>query len=792
MRLQILKGFRDLKRKKIRSIPIIIVIILGGMVVGMYADFYIAWAEVERTSWVDHRYHHLLLTVNPMAEANLTKLVNQAKENTGLNPYFEIRTFIEADVVELNGLTNPSVTAYLYAVNSSRELEVDKLYYHRGTPLFDSTTPNVAVTDKTTAELNDWELGEILSVSTSRGSFNLTNIGLVDSPEYMLEPSLISEFYRTWDGPVIWMRYNDFLNNINSQFQANQIALYFNNPEQEQNRFLEELLSVIDIDNVIKIEGRHGYLATFTPFTAAISLTMIVAFGLIVTTMIFIVLKRSIEEEIATFGLFKALGFTNKEVMVSALAYGAIVSLIGGVIGAIGGIFVGVFFITNFFTLIGIKVLPTVQIGAQLLFIPPIGYIFITVILAIVGAVLACRRIFKLSPMESIRPTAKIKPGSKVLVERLAIRLRLQLSPLTIFSLRSLFQNKRKSLFIVIGIILASTLTLFGSMFVTSYNTGIDKQFNYYWNWDAQVIFSSYQNNTQLSSIFTDYDLNYEPILLVPLRFANDRSQIHILTGLFANTTMRRFDSDITPEDGKIIISQDLAQKINLAKNDEVEVYDLFGSKQSLTIEHLYYEISGSVILTTIDTARMLAHIENTNLANGVFIRTSNVEKLKTGLENNSLVKEITIKKELEDAIHEMDSAMLALIGAGMALGLIIGLAITVTVVSISISERKYDFVNLRALGVSNKEIFLMILLELVITGIIGIILGFLFGTWLTSWMFRWTADFGFVIVFEPTLINILLTIGNVLAGVVLATYISLRSLFRTSIAESTVSRIIG
>ncbi|MFX1538436.1 MAG: ABC transporter permease, partial [Promethearchaeota archaeon] len=390
------------------------------------------------------------------------------------------------------------------------------------------------------------------------------------------------------------------------------------------------------------------------------------------------------------------------------------------------------------------------------------------------------------------RPTAKLKPGKKVLVERLAIKLRLQISPLSVFSLRSLFQNKRKSFFIVIGIILASTLTLFGSMFVTSYSAGFDKQFNYYWNWDAQVIFNSYQNDTQLSSIFTDYDLNYEPILLVPLRFANDRSQIHILTGLFATTTMRRFDSDITPEDGKLIISQDLAQKLNIVENDEVEIYDLFGSKKSLTIEHIYYEISGSVILTTIDTARMLAHIENTNLANGVFIRTSNVEKLKSGLKNNPLIKEITIKKELEEAIHEMDGALLALIGAGMALGLMIGLAITVTVVSISISERKYDFVNLRALGVSNKEIFLMILLELVITGIVGIILGFLFGTWLTSWMFRWTADFGFVIIFELTPINILLTISNVLAGVILATYISLRSLFRTSIAESTVSRIIG
>ena len=161
-------------------------------------------------------------------------------------------------------------------------------------------------------------------------------------------------------------------------------------------------------------------------------------------------------------------------------------------------------------------------------------------------------------------------------------------------------------------------------------------------------------------------------------------------------------------------------------------------------------------------------------------------------MNENPNVHEIIIKNEIAKSVREGMIIGYAFMLAAMSAGLIVGLAITVSVVSISISERKYDFVNFRALGVSNREIFWIVLFELVITSIIGVFVGFFTGSSLVSFIFEWAAEFGVIFVVEITLFSIGLSILNVVLGIILATYISLRSFFHTSIYEDTVRRIIG
>ncbi|MFX0174568.1 MAG: hypothetical protein ACFE9L_22035, partial [Candidatus Hodarchaeota archaeon] len=58
--------------------------------------------------------------------------------------------------------------------------------------------------------------------------------------------------------------------------------------------------------------------------------------------------------------------------------------------------------------------------------------------------------------------------------------------------------------------------------------------------------------------------------------------------------------------------------------------------------------------------------------------------------------------------------------------------------------------------------------------------------------LFDWAATLGVILIFELSPVSIVITIANVCLGIVLATYLSLRSFFRASISEETVSRIIG
>ncbi|MFX0126293.1 MAG: hypothetical protein ACFFAE_21915, partial [Candidatus Hodarchaeota archaeon] len=236
MKLFFLKAWRDLRRKKVRSIPIIIVIIIGGIASIMYSTLYITWLEATTVSWGNHKYHHLLVTVNPMDPTNLTKLVNQVKTNTGLNPDFEVRSFLEVKVSK--EATDSWVTTRLYGVNGSRSLNVDSLYYHTGAieTLYESSAPNVSVVDQFTAELNDWLVGGTLTVSVDgvEDPFIVNTVAHVDSPEYMVAPgAAAAEFFEFWSGPVIWMRYTDLLGATNGEAQANQLVFHFDDPSKK-------------------------------------------------------------------------------------------------------------------------------------------------------------------------------------------------------------------------------------------------------------------------------------------------------------------------------------------------------------------------------------------------------------------------------------------------------------------------------------------------------------------------------------------------------------------------------
>lgn len=795
MKLFFLKAWRDLKRKKIRSIPILIVIIIGGIASIMYSTMYVTWLEATNVSWGDHKYHHLLVTVNPMDEANLTRLVNQAKTNSGLNPDFEVRSFLEVKVSKEAG--DSWITTRLYGVNSSRPLSVDSLYYHTGTieTLFESSTPNVSVVDQYTAKLNDWLVGGTLTISADaeKDPFIANTVAHVDSPEYMVAPgAAAAEFFEFWSGPVIWMRYTDLLGATNNEAQANQLVFHFDDPSKK-NVFLIELLTVLGEENVLKIEGRNWYIEVIGFEMLGMGVIMAITFSGIAAILLFIVLKRIIEEDLPTLGLFKSLGFTNRELTISAVFYSLIISLIGGIIGSICGAIIGISSSDYMiFELSGLKKLPIVQAISLLSLLPAVGYFLLTIILTTIGSLFAVRKIYKMRPLDAMKPKTKIEPGKTTFFEHIVSKVR-QLSPLTKFSIRSLFQDKRKAFFVLAGIFLATFISFFGSTIAFNYLTGFDKQVNYYQNWDVQVIFRNYQNESQISALLqknSGYISESESAVLVPIRFSEDLSRIYSLTGLVPDSNMRRFDKDIFPAEGELAITKDLALKFDVGIGDSISI-EAFDT-HSLTIGNILNELSGSGIYSTIDTARMLAGIDNTNDSNALFIKSSDPDLLSEKLEVESEVYKVMNKNDLMETISLVNDLTMLLVLLALFAGLVVGVSITVTIVSISISERKYDFVNFRALGVSNMEIFTTILWELVITGVGGIVIGFLGSFFMITALFDWASTLGVTLIFELSPVSIVITIANVCLGILLATYLSLRSLFRTSISEETVSRIIG
>ncbi|MFX1515417.1 MAG: FtsX-like permease family protein, partial [Promethearchaeota archaeon] len=757
---------------------------------------YLNWLEVEQISWTDHRYHHLLITTDRMNKSQLTEVINDVQENLSIEFEYELRDFYELQASK----AGDSELTHLYGVREE-ELLVDKLYYHKGytATLHESPDSNVCVVEKLTAEIQGWEIDDELQVFIPNyGILNLTIIAMADSPEFMISPGLISEFYgrATWAGPVIWMKHQDLEHHINSSNyinQANQIALYFKNPSKV-NSFLNETLNAMSkkygTNSVLQYSGRDPFLLSISPTFSSMALILSFVFAAITGIMLFIVLKRILEEEITTLGIFKALGFSNREIVTSGIIYSWLMVLIGGIIGVVIGLTTGFLYGSFYIDLAGIKRLPNTPTTSILLLVPAIAFLLLIFVAITTGSLLACRRILRMAPIEAIRPQAMFKSARPVLLERVILKIK-ALSPLTKFSIRSVFQEKRKGVFTVVGIILAMSISIFGTTAGTSFISGINKQFDFYQAWDVQVSLNQFQNASQIDIMLENLTWEqYEPFIIIPIRLTQDLTQQYVITGLEPNTTSRNFDTGGVPRYQHAIITKDLAIKFGIGIGDNLSV--ICGNKTSeLEVENILNEFTGGGVYTSIETARWLAGIPETD-ANGIFIHTTDSEQVENILKEDPSVQEIVIKSRLAASVREGMMVGYGMLMLAMSAGLIVGVAIAVTVVSISISERKHDFVNFRALGVSNQEIFRTVLLELIITSILGIFIGFFTGTAMGNFIFAWAAEFGVVLIMEINPLSTGLSILNILLAITLAAYLSLRALFLTSISEETVSRIIG
>ncbi|MFW9929795.1 MAG: ABC transporter permease, partial [Candidatus Thorarchaeota archaeon] len=524
-------------------------------------------------------------------------------------------------------------------------------------------------------------------------------------------------------------------------------------------------------------------------FFQSFSIIMALMFGSIAGVMSYIVLGRTIEEQRTNLGLFKALGMKSSEVIESLVVYGILLGIIGGVVGAILGALLG-----GMATSIMLQAFVRLPINqsTQIDFITVFLYILISVVLCMGSSILATRKITKLTPQAAIRPDISQKVEKNAAIEHF---LPIKLSPLRKFSLRTIFRRKRKTTITFFAIFLAVSVIFFSFAFMSLYNGSLNSRFSTYEQWDIQVTF-----NKEISSANISEDLGLktfpntivEPVILTSIRFSKDITNPIPVIGIKDQSEMRKFDTPNYPQDNAIFVTKDLLYKDNLAINSYINVLLPSNINKSIKVSEALSEGISDTIYTNLDTAREFAGMKLSDGVNSAYIKTTNINDVKGLIQNNLNVDKITLKSDVKDVYYTTYEIYLETFAMIMFAGIIIGIAIIVTIVSISISERKIDFINFRSLGVTNHEIFNIIAVELFMIGLFGIIFGLFGGIALMSIMLEIMVRIGFPIQMSYNILDFLGTIIVAILTIVFSTYLSLRSLFRENIARATLERMLG
>ncbi|MCS7113307.1 MAG: FtsX-like permease family protein, partial [Nitrososphaerota archaeon] len=155
-----------------------------------------------------------------------------------------------------------------------------------------------------------------------------------------------------------------------------------------------DYLDVISIKQIAKTVDNIMKILDVLLFSTS-SISFAVAVTGVMATMFTSVMERTKE-----IGVMKALGFTNRQVMLLILSESIIIGFIGGIAGVVAGI-IGSYMLTNRSLMImeGIAFTATPIVSVDLV----LSAVILSLLVGVIGGLLPALRASKLQPVEALR-----------------------------------------------------------------------------------------------------------------------------------------------------------------------------------------------------------------------------------------------------------------------------------------------------------------------------------------------------------------------------------------------------
>lgn len=413
---------------------------------------------------------------------------------------------------------------------------------------------------------------------------------------------------------------------------------------------------------------------------------------IIVCLLIAIVMARLVKNEYIQIGTLYALGYRKSEIAWHYVKYALIIGLTGSVIGTALGILCVKPFITFYLSYFNIPVLT-------------IHYNIVYCIISVLAPVLCMMAAIYLVVNRGLKLTAtELMRGGEAhnrlnILER-SIKLD-RFRFITKFKIREMVRNVPRALLLMIGVMFASMMLLFGFSIgdaVKSISgTDLDSTYKYKY----QYIFNSMQ---------TEKPEKGEAFILAPFKTGSG-DNIHNFTifGVDPNSAnIILHDTSVKTGDGRIsgnqvIISRILADNLKLKAGDTFKVTSKLTSKDYiLKVDAISTDNIGSMIVMPIDKFD-----EMVGLKAGTYLGLWSAEKLD--LPAGSLASVLSME-DTKNAYNAILAPLRYMTGVISIFAFVIGLVIIYIVTSLIIEENRYSISLFKVIGYSKKRIYQMLL----------------------------------------------------------------------------------
>ncbi len=455
-----------------------------------------------------------------------------------------------------------------------------------------------------------------------------------------------------------------------------------------------------------KDQPSHAMLQQEIDQLGSMSASIPTVFIVMAVLILYIMLKRMIEQERMQIGTLKAFGFSNWTIVLHYLSYGGVTGAVGGVAGVLLGLVM-----TGGMTQMYLDYfsLPAIQVPPDPFYI--LMGLLIAILSGLAGAFMGVRGVLRLEPGEAMRP-----PSPPVLKSDLFARLPLIRKLLTSYGFmasRNITRNKFRSTFVLAGMAFAFAITAFMASYGDMFKTLMLDQFTKVEVYDLKITLKTptgAADALETADALKGVD-SAEAILELPAELHREHLQEAVsLTALPDDAGLYRiYDVDSKqnhspPKEG-ILLSSTLAKKLQAKRGDVLTVRTPYTGDRDipLPVMGVVHTNSGSSAFVSLKGIWNALDIPPT--VNSILLSARDPQAIKAELTDAKNVAAMTDQEEAKASYMDMFRTYSSLMEMMQGIGMIIAFAIITNTASISLSERKREYATMRVLGMHPKEI---------------------------------------------------------------------------------------
>jgi putative ABC transport system permease protein len=503
-------------------------------------------------------------------------------------------------------------------------------------------------------------------------------------------------------------------NTVNSIVFTLQPGAGYSSVEQE----LEPKLKPYGLEGLYprKDQISHLMLTQELKGLQAVSRSVPVLFLSVAGAILYIMLRRLVEQQRGQIGILKAFGYTNREILGHYLTYALAAGLAGGLLGGLGGSALS-------FLLTAVYRMSFNMPGLQGGFSP--AYLLAGILLALGFAAFAgyqgCKRVLGLEPAEAMRPPAPPSAG-KTLLERAAFFWNM-LTMQGKMAVRNIFRNPGRSFFVFFGIMLAFALGGLTWAFQGMTDRMILDQYEKIEKYSVKVSLTAPKEGDPVSRELSRFPgvKRAEALVEIPVTLKNEwREKNVVLLGIPLNSKLynimdNQYRTLPPPKDG-VLISERLAGLLQAQEGCTLTLESPLRrdpeEEKKVKVSGVIPQYLGLNAYMELETAQAL--LDNGKITTAVLLdmEENNIPLLQDEYNGSATVSGITNKTEMLNKTREKLASVSGAISVLALFAVLIGFAVVYNSSIITLSERSRELASMMVLGMTPAEVLSVITFE--------------------------------------------------------------------------------